>query len=164
MPSCLGALLSKAFSSAFISAATALSGQPWTPATTRRGPQAAACPSSRTLPLIAPWWHRTCAAPHLRSTACRQAQPAPAISATQRTQSGATTPPSWQTSTGTRRALGGRASPCILASSTQILSTSPCTLVRVRPDRTSVPLISSILMVLHAPFSLHVHCTYCIQE
>lgn len=160
----LGGLLSWAFSSPFISTATSLSGQPWTPAMTRRGPRAAACPSSRTSPSIAPWWHRTCVAPHLRNTACRRGQRAPATSATQRTQSGATTPPSWQTSTGTRRALGGRANPCILASSTRILSTSPCTWVRVQPDRTSAPLKLRTLVILRAKFSSHVLCIYCIQE
>lgn len=159
----LGGLLSWAFSSLFISTTTSSSGRPWTPAMTRRGPWAAACPSSRTSPSIAPWWHRTCAAPHLRNTACRRGQRAPATSAMQRTQSRAITSPSWQTSTGTRRALGGRASPCISASSTRILSTSPCTWVRVQPDRTSAPLILPMLF-LRAKFSSHVHHIYCIQE
>lgn len=132
----LGGLLSWAFSSPFISAAPSSPGQPWTPATTTRGLRAAACPSSRTWPSIAPWWYRTRAAPRLRSTACRRGQRAPATSAMQRTRSGATTPPSWRTSTGTRRAPGGRANPCISASSTRIPSTSPCTWVRVQPERT----------------------------
>lgn len=117
----LWGLFSFAFSSPFTSAATSMSEQPWTPAMTRRALRAAACLSLRTLPSIAPWRYRMCAAPRPRNSACRRGQRAPATIATQQTRSAVTTPPFWRTSTGMRRAPGGRANPCILASSTRIL-------------------------------------------
>ena len=119
--------------SPFICTATSSSGPRWTPAMMRRrAPRAAACPNLRTSPSTARWWRPTCAAPRPRTTACRRARRARATAVTRRTRSWATTPASWQTSTGARRTRGGRASPCTMASSTPILSTSPSTWVRAQ--------------------------------
>lgn len=128
----LWALLSWPFCSLCTSTAASSFGPQWTPAMTRRAPQAVACPSLRTLPSIAPWWHQIRAGPRLRTTACRRAPRAHATTVTRQTQTWATTPASWQTSTGVRRTRGGRASPCIMVSSTPILSTSPSTWVRAQ--------------------------------